>query len=246
MSGATVAAVGMVAGGVASYQAAKKNNQAARRAADAANQPRTSTVMRTPYMNEYISQIAPYILQEAQSVYSNRSKGYGRQVGDFSQILGRLGQIPTNYSGVGGKSSGGASGPMSTEDRIAQDFFAKGRRAAWERNLPTDLGLGADQVHGPTRDEGLLGTPTMGSGSEIDMFSRRNVEAGARRENMDNLNSAANEVLYDQATSGSRPEGVTLKMPQLQLPAWLTRRRRKNQGSSAGFSLNLNSNDFGQ
>ncbi len=59
------------------YSAAQDQKQMAKNAA----KPQTTTVNRTPYANEYISQLIPYILQEADSVYHTRAKTGGREAG---------------------------------------------------------------------------------------------------------------------------------------------------------------------
>lgn len=84
-------------GAYASYDAAKEQEKAAKEARKGS----TGTTTRTPYMNEAISAISPYILSEAQKVYESRQGTYGHQPGDFSPFAGLLAQVPQGYSGVG-------------------------------------------------------------------------------------------------------------------------------------------------
>lgn len=91
---------------VAAYGAYQSSSAAKKKAkADAAGKNEIS--YRTPYMNDYISQIAPYILSEAGKMYQSRLGKYanigggGYKPGDFSPIAARLAGIPSSYSGVG-------------------------------------------------------------------------------------------------------------------------------------------------
>lgn len=78
-------------------QAAKEQ----KKASQAAAQPRYSMQYQTPYMNERLAAIVPYILQSQQGVFENRMKGYGAKASDFSAIANLLAGISPNYSGVG-------------------------------------------------------------------------------------------------------------------------------------------------
>lgn len=77
-----------------SYSSAKEQEAAAKAAR------KGTTTTRTPYYNEAISQLARYILQEAQRVYASRQAAYGSQAGDFSPFAALLAQIPSSYRGV--------------------------------------------------------------------------------------------------------------------------------------------------
>ena len=101
MSGASssdyVAMGNMAVQAYGAYEGQKEKNKVAKAAA----QPRVTEQYRAPYMNEYISKIAPYIMQAAQSTYQNRMKGYGAKADDFGPIAEMLSGISTSYSGVG-------------------------------------------------------------------------------------------------------------------------------------------------
>ena len=98
--------------GYASYQNAREGQ----RAAEAAKNPEPSYMYRTPYMNELLSQIMPYIMSEAGNIYQRRGEytGYTPESSGLQRIQELLapyvsGQRSTN--GVGGAGgSGGAFG----------------------------------------------------------------------------------------------------------------------------------------
>ena len=91
----TAVAAGVSA--VGGYLSAKEQAKAAKKAA----QPKETVQYHTPYMNDYISKIAPYILSMQQKIFENRLRGYGLNPQDFSPIAAMLSGITTDYSGVG-------------------------------------------------------------------------------------------------------------------------------------------------
>lgn len=90
---AVAAGVGAVGGYLSSREQKK--------AAEAAAKPRETYQYHLPYMQEYISKIAPYILAEQQRIYESRLKQYGLNPGNFSPIASMLAGISPGYSGVG-------------------------------------------------------------------------------------------------------------------------------------------------
>lgn len=97
---------GVANAGISAYganQEAKAKNKQIKEA----NKPQKSFASRTPYMNEYIAQAIPYILQQQQSVFKNRMGKYGLNVPDMPAFT-----MPTpNYRGVSnGQGAGGAGG----------------------------------------------------------------------------------------------------------------------------------------
>ena len=124
MSGAWVAAAAVV-GAAGSYLSAKEGQKVAKEAA----KPKETYQVHTPYMNEYISQVSPYILSEAQKVYENRMKGYGFTPGNFTPIGQMLAGIPSNYSGVGKPGSpimnGGAGTPVGGTNPFSSSYAMK-------------------------------------------------------------------------------------------------------------------------
>lgn len=98
MSGWAIAA-GAVLGGVSSYMGAKEQNKAAKEAA----KPKPYESYRTPYMNEYLSQYAPWLMAMQQKIFESRLKTYGLDPAQFGlgPLGGVLAGIPNAYSGVG-------------------------------------------------------------------------------------------------------------------------------------------------
>lgn len=92
------------------YYAAREAAKEQKKAAQAAAQPRYTYQYSTPYMNERIAAIVPYILQSQQQVFENRMKGYGAKAPDFTKIADLLAGISPTYSGVGGMGGSTFSG----------------------------------------------------------------------------------------------------------------------------------------
>jgi hypothetical protein len=194
MSAATVAVVGTVAAAGASYYGAKKQNEASKRAAKDASAPRTSYTERTPYMNAYISQIAPYILESAQQVYGNRMKGYGLPALDYSKVqadIARQRVENPNYSGVGGQSGagGGAGGlqakqmPYVPENRarfMNRDTGQVEEYAVTGANARTRMRDFDEEASAPRAE--MLRDSLLGSRGNIDMATNPNsgMSSGAR------------------------------------------------------------------
>lgn len=115
MAAVTLAAAYVATTAYSAYDANQKQKKAANAqkkfAANPAN--RMSSAYRTPYQNQYIQQIVPYILQEAQGIYSQRQGMHGRSPGDFTQIQNILGGLrpeneytnPYGYSNNQGQGS---------------------------------------------------------------------------------------------------------------------------------------------
>lgn len=142
---------GMILGNAAlnSYsarQAAKEQ----KKAAQAAAQPRYSMQYQTPYMNDRLAAIIPYILQNQQSVFENRMKGYGAKAGDFSAIANLLAGISPNYSGVGTPGSPmdnqfGGAGATSAFNSTPQGTTASGMPTVYGgSSFPNYHGLTAE------------------------------------------------------------------------------------------------------
>lgn len=86
--------------GLDAYGGYKQAEEAKKAAADAAK-GKSATTMRTPYYNEAISLLIPYILQNLQNVFQSRMQTYGGSAANFDIYRQLLGGIPSTYSGVG-------------------------------------------------------------------------------------------------------------------------------------------------
>lgn len=106
-------------GAYASYDAAKEQKKVAKEAA------KGTTTTRTPYMNDALQSIIPYLMKEQQGTYERRMQQYGSKAGDFSPFAALLAGVPQGYTGV--HQQGGAaqvnprySGSGSAFDPVAQ------------------------------------------------------------------------------------------------------------------------------
>lgn len=107
-------------GAYASYDAANEQKKLAKEAR------KGTTTTRTPYMNDAIQSIVPYLMKEQQGTYERRMGQYGAKAGDFSPFASLLAGVPQGYTGVSGP--GGApqvnprfAGPGSAFDPQARD-----------------------------------------------------------------------------------------------------------------------------
>lgn len=107
-------------GAYSSYDAAKEQKKVAKEAA------KGTTTTRTPYMNDAIQSIIPYLMKEQQGTYERRMGQYGAKAGDFSPFASLLAGVPQGYTGV--QQQGGApqvnprfAGPGSAFDPQAPD-----------------------------------------------------------------------------------------------------------------------------
>lgn len=107
-------------GAYASYDAASEQKKAAKEAA------KGTTTTRTPYMNDALQSIIPYLMKEQQGTYERRMGQYGAKAGDFSPFASLLAGVPQGYTGV--QQQGGApqvnpryDGPGTAFDPVAQD-----------------------------------------------------------------------------------------------------------------------------
>lgn len=100
---ATVLAATAVAG--AAYSA---NRQAAaqKKAAQAAAQPKTTTTTNTPYMDETIRAMSPYVLNEALKNYGSVNTWLGGKPADFSGLTAMLQGQSRNYGGNAASDAG--------------------------------------------------------------------------------------------------------------------------------------------
>lgn len=100
---ATVMAVTAVAS--AAYSA---NRQAAaqKKAAKAAAQPKTTTTTNTPYMDETIRAMSPYVLNEALKNYGSVNTWLGGKPADFSGLTAMLQGQSRNYGGNAASDAG--------------------------------------------------------------------------------------------------------------------------------------------
>lgn len=149
---------GMIVGNAAlnSY-AARQAAKEQKKASQAAAQPRYSMQYQTPYMNDRLAAIIPYILQSQQSVFENRMKGYGAKTGDFSAIANLLAGISPNYSGVGTPGSPldnqfGGAGATSAFNSTPQGKTSSGLPTTYGgQSFPNYRGLTAEDAK--VRDE---------------------------------------------------------------------------------------------
>lgn len=95
-----------VANAAVSAYGANQEAKAHNKQVKEANKPQKSFASRTPYMNEYIAQAVPYILQQQQAVFKNRMGKYGLNVPDMPAF-----SMPSpNYRGVSNGSGQGGQG----------------------------------------------------------------------------------------------------------------------------------------
>jgi len=95
------------------YQSAKEQEKQAKEAAKGSSQ----TTTKTPYMNEYLSAIAPWIMAEQQRIYSDRLQKYGASSStSFNPIQALLANITPGYSGVGGGDGSGYNPNFGNEE----------------------------------------------------------------------------------------------------------------------------------
>lgn len=110
--------------GLASAYFAKEAAEEGKKAAKEAAKGTTTT--RTPYYGDAISQIAPYLLQEAQRVYEGRQGAYGSKPGDFSPFAAALQSIPQGYTGVSGQGGAPQVNPLHSGPGTAFSPQARG------------------------------------------------------------------------------------------------------------------------
>lgn len=77
------------------YDAAKENKEAAKEAG------KSRDTVRTPYYNDAIQSIIPFLMKEQQATYERRMNQYGAKAGDFSPFAALLSGVPQGYTGVG-------------------------------------------------------------------------------------------------------------------------------------------------
>lgn len=104
-------------------------DQKARNTFNAQPQTTTSSITRSPFMSEQLQSVLPYIMQEAQRVYSDRMNFSHKTPGDFSPFAAALAHLGTGGSGtqsfgsapsgslpIGATGSSGFSTPSSSGD----------------------------------------------------------------------------------------------------------------------------------
>lgn len=92
--GAMVTAAVISAG--ATVYGTQQAKSAANKAKKDAQKPRAQTTVSTPYMNDVMSRMSPYVLQEALSTYNHRTSQSGRPAGDNAMIEELLRGIQNN------------------------------------------------------------------------------------------------------------------------------------------------------
>ena len=125
---ATTMAVAYIAG---TAYTAYSAGQERRKAAKAAAKPKTTTITRSPYMEEMIKPMFPYIANEALNVYNYRSgKGNGPPAGNYDQLRDMLTRIMSgqDYSGI-------SSGQQSYDQTIGDPRAAIGEGRFVRRDL---------------------------------------------------------------------------------------------------------------
>jgi len=100
---ATVLAVGAIA---ASAAAANQQAKAQKKASQAAAQPKTTTTTNTPYMDETIRAMSPYVLNEALKNYGSVNTWLGGKPADFSGLTAMLQGQSRNYGGNAASDAG--------------------------------------------------------------------------------------------------------------------------------------------
>lgn len=75
------------------YDAAKENKKLAKEAG------KPKDTKRSPYYNEALASLIPYLLAEQARVYQRRMQGYGARPGDYTPFAQLLQQIPSSYRG---------------------------------------------------------------------------------------------------------------------------------------------------
>lgn len=157
------------------------------------------------HQNSMGARMAPYLMEQMLNVYGQQSKGRGGFTLPIDEILKNM-HIEERQAGTG-QYGGGYTPYDSPEYDLANDWAEK-RRTAWERNMPTDLGMGEDQIDRPHKGGQLLGLPSAGD-SEMEMFTRANATPrGVWREDTDNLDSLRGEMdeaLHHQPDEGGVP-----------------------------------------
>lgn len=137
-------------GAYSAYDASREQKKAAKEAA------KGTTTTRTPYYGDAISQIAPYLLQEAQRVYEGRQGAYGFKPGDFSPFAAALQSIPQGYTGVSGPSGAPQVNPRYAGPGTA---FSPEARESGPQNA---LGTPYTPVRATIPDEGGQMPPQQG------------------------------------------------------------------------------------
>jgi len=164
---AWIATVAVAAYGAYTGAADKKKQ------AKAAAKGKSETAYRTPYMNERIAPVMPYIMSEAQKIYESRMKQYGLAPGDFSPISAMLAGVPSNYSGVGAPgnaimSDGSTQNftrmiPQSTQQAWSDQMAAPGWRDEQQKMFSNRVGRGGGGGRGPGGG-GMSGDSTLSGG----------------------------------------------------------------------------------
>lgn len=123
---------GALIGAAASYLASREQNKASKEA----GKSKPSESYRTPYGNEYISKIFPYVLGSQQQVFESRMKGYGLEPLEFGSYGDALAGIPSGYSGVGKPGAPIVSGPDNPEIGYPAEQVANADTTAEDVDIP--------------------------------------------------------------------------------------------------------------
>lgn len=110
----------------------------------AANQPKEGTSTRTPYFNDTIVKLLPYLVAQQQKVYESRQKTYG-----FGQTNAGYGNIQDLMQRLlGGSGGGGSNGPAggTIQSQIQAQMMGSGGKY---------YGPGSNQTLG-VRDPGYM------------------------------------------------------------------------------------------
>lgn len=147
------------------YDAARENEKVAKERA----KERSGTTTRTPYYNDAIQSIVPYLLGEQQKVYESRQGIAGIKPGDFSPFASVLGKIPQGYTGVsvpGGSPQvnqryAGPGSAMSPEQPP--------QMAPSERYAPAGATISPDEGGGPMMADAM---PQMGAQPQMPQMAQ--------------------------------------------------------------------------
>ena len=68
---------------------------------EGSERPQPTEQYRTPYMNEYLSALAPWLMQEQARIYGSRQGQYGGGTPVPFDLAAMFGRVPAGYAGVG-------------------------------------------------------------------------------------------------------------------------------------------------
>lgn len=135
MSAATtvIAAAAAATTAATTAYSAYEGNRQQKKAAKAAAQPQQTTSVQTPYMDETIRAMAPYILNEGLNNYSLVNRQLGGNPGNFEGLTNLLQMQSRNYGG-NAASQAGIQGGIEWRQKLADQGVDL--RSVFGNNLP--------------------------------------------------------------------------------------------------------------